>query len=248
MSEVKHSSVHQVPPSGVPLVPQLPTSFAPPTPRFSSAISPDPGSEFLAEPDRYALYIHLGCPWAHRANIVYNLKRLQPLLALSVVSIHRDQSKSWTYDGSSGSDATDQVEGVKNMKELYQKADPAYTGYFSIPLIWDRKKKTIVNSDSGEIIEMLYSSFDAFLSPELREVNKPGGGLYPEVLRSQIDILSNEIHLDFNWGTYKCGFAPSPADYDASMKRLFGRLDEIEKLLGHSKFLLGNHITQPDIM
>jgi putative glutathione S-transferase len=136
------------------------------------------------------------------------------------------------------------------MRELYEKADPEYKGTCSIPVIWDRKKKTIVNNDNWEIIEMLYSFFDTFLSSVLREVNKPGGGLRPEHsdLVEQINILSVEIHMDFNWGSYKCGFASSQEDYDESMGALFGRLDEIEKRLGQSKYLLGNHITEPDIL
>lgn len=134
------------------------------------------------------------------------------------------------------------------MKELYEKADPDHQSGGSIPLIWDRKKKTIVNNDSEEIMTMLASAFDAFLSPELREVNKLGGGLRPAVLEDQIAKLNTEIHLDFNWGTYKCGMAASQADYDMSMKRLFGRLDEVESRLGGSKYLLGNHVTEPDVL
>jgi glutathionyl-hydroquinone reductase len=106
---------------------------------------------------------------------VYRLKHLQPLVALSIVSIHRDESKSWTYDGTSGSDASDSVEGAKNFKELYETADPAYQGSYSVPVLWDRKKKTIVNNDSAEITRMLFTAFDVFLAPELREVNKPDG-------------------------------------------------------------------------
>lgn len=155
---------------------------------------------------------------------------------------------SWTYDGTSGSDKNDLVEGFKNMRELYEKADPEGMNFPSIPLIWDRKKKTIVSNDSGAIVTMLSSAFDDFLSPEFREVNKPGGGLRPENLKEQVDKLNNDIDLNISWGTYKCGFAPSQADYDESMKRLFGTLDEVEKKLGHSKYLLGNHLTESDIL
>ncbi|KAH6663537.1 hypothetical protein B0J14DRAFT_621568 [Halenospora varia] len=214
--------------------PKLTSSFTPPPSKFRSLISPDPASEFPSEIGRYALYLHLGCPWAHRTNIVYHLKHLQPIVALSVVSIHRDGTNGWSYDGTSGSDTTDLVEGFKNFKELYEKADPEYKGGYSVQVLWDQKKKTIVNNDS-------------FLTPKLREVNKPGGGLRPEGLKSEIDELGGTIEADFNWGTYKCGIAQSQADYDEAMKRLFGRLDELEKRLGDSKYLLGDHITEPDI-
>jgi putative glutathione S-transferase len=178
---------------------------------------------------------------------VYQLKRLQPLVALSIVSIHRDGSNGRSYDGTSGSNIADPVEDVKNFKELYEKADPDYEGGYSVPLIWDRKKKTIVNNDSVEIIRMLSIAFDGFLAPELREVNKPGGGLFPENLREEIDELGNAIEMDINWGTYMCGMAQSQADYDETMKRLFGRLGEMEERLGHTKYLLGDHFTDPGI-
>jgi len=78
-------------------------------------------------------------------------------------------------------------------------------------------------------------------------VNKPDGGLRPPNLLEELDQLNREIEDDYNWGTYKCGMAQSQADYDVSMKRLFGRLDELEEKLGRSKYLLGDHITEPDI-
>jgi putative glutathione S-transferase len=142
---------------------------------------------------------------------------------------------------------TDPIEGVKNLKELYELADSNYTGGYSVPLLWDRKKKTIVSNDSVAIIRMLYAAFDNFLAPEVREANKPGGGLYPANLRQEMEDLGNEIEINYNWGTYKCGMAQTQTDYDAAMKSLFGLLDQLEVRLGKSKYLLGDHITETDI-
>lgn len=127
------------------------------------------------------------------------------------------------------------------------KADPKFEGDYNAPLIWDRKTKKIVNNDSADIIRMFFTAFDAFLAPELREVNKPGGGLCPEHLKSEIEELNHEIEMDYCWGTYKCGMAQSQKDYNQSMKTLFQRLDVLEERLGRSKYLLGDHITEPDI-
>lgn len=95
---------------------------------------------------------------------------------------------------------------------------------------------------------MLYSSFDAFLAPELREVNKPGGGLLPDTSRESIDELNRWVQDDVNWGTYKCGFAKTQEDYDEAMKHLFERLDELEERLGGQTYLFGDHITEADIL
>lgn len=59
--------------------------------------------------------------------------------------------------------------------------------------------------------------------------------------------MGGRIEKDFNWGTYKCGMAGSQADYDDSMKRLFGLLGELDERLGGSRFLFGDHITETDI-
>jgi putative glutathione S-transferase len=166
---------------------------------------------------------------------------------LSVVSIHKDGSNGWTFDGTSGSDSVDSIEGFKNFKEIYEKSDENYFEGYSVPALWDTKKKTIVSNDSVQIIRILSTAFDQFLTPDLRETNKPGGGLRPEVLEDEIDALGDDIESDINWGTYKCGMAGSQADYDESMKRLFGRFDVLEEKLAVNKYLLGDNITEPDI-
>ena len=48
------------------------------------------------------------------------------------------------------------------LSEIYLLADPKYTGRVSVPVLWDKKRKTIVNNESSEIIRMLNSAFDAF--------------------------------------------------------------------------------------
>ncbi len=120
-------------------------------------------------------------------------------------------------------------------------------GTYSVPFLWDREKETIVNNDSSQIVRMLISSFDSHLSPELREVNKPGGGLLPESLEGSIDELNSWVQEDVALGVYKCGFAQTQEHYDDAMKRLFEKLDTLEQRLGGSKYLFGDHITEADI-
>lgn len=88
---------------------------------------------------------------------------------------------------------------------------------------------------------MLFTAFDAFLAPELREENKPSGGLFPGTLKDRVEKLGNEIELDICWGIYKGGMAGSQADYDKAMKVLFGKLDDLEKILGGSNICLGTY-------
>ncbi len=41
-------------------------------------------------------------------------------------------------------------------------ADPNYSGRVTVPVLWDRERRTIVNNESAEIIRMFNSSFDAY--------------------------------------------------------------------------------------
>lgn len=64
---------------------------------FRSWISSVPGADFPPEKDRYVLYINLGCPWAHRANIVRSLKGLEDIIQL-VVMDHTMGPEGWIYN------------------------------------------------------------------------------------------------------------------------------------------------------
>ncbi len=67
----------------------------------------------------------------------------------------------WTYDSTlpdSHSAPCDPLYGFTTHSELYKKADPAYTGRFTVPVLWDKKKETIVSNESSDIIRMFYSA------------------------------------------------------------------------------------------
>ncbi|OAL02218.1 hypothetical protein IQ06DRAFT_346808 [Phaeosphaeriaceae sp. SRC1lsM3a] len=212
---------------------------------FRSTISPDPNAEFPAEKDRYVLYIHIGCPWAHRANIVRSLKGLQDIVQLVVFDaslIH--QGSGWAMSG----DKTEPLYGFKTLKELYEKAQPGFGGRCTVPMLWDKKKETIVNNESSEIIRIFYSAFDAFLPTPLRESSKGTNSLLPEHLVADIDALNAWVYTDLNNGVYRAGFATSQSAYDSAVRGVFAALDRLEEQLGHGKeFLFGDFITDADV-
>ncbi len=39
---------------------------------------------------------------------------------------------------------------------MYFSHDPNYKGKFSVPVLYDKQEKRIVNTESGEIIESVY--------------------------------------------------------------------------------------------
>lgn len=66
---------------------------------------------------------------------------------------------------------------------------------FTVPLLWDKKKSTIVNNESSEIIRMFNSAFNHLLPAD-----KAALDLYPEPLRSEIDELNDWVYNTVNSG------------------------------------------------
>jgi glutathionyl-hydroquinone reductase len=216
--------------------------FIRPTPRFRNWVTPDgsagPSGEtgFSAEPGRYHLYVSLACPWAHRTVIFRKLKGLENVISLSNVS--PDMLKDgWTFNKDEGSSG-DEVNGKSKLSEIYLLADPKYSGRVSVPALWDKKRKTIVNNESPEIIRMLNSAFDKFTN-----VNTD---YYPQALRAEIDRLNEKIYPNVNNGVYRSGFATAQAAYEKAFRGLFDTLDEMERLLSTQRYLAGNQITEAD--
>lgn len=85
--------------------------FKRPDAAFRNWISNSSGAKFPPEKDRYVLYINLGCPWAHRANIVRSLKGLEDIIQL-VVMDYILSPEGWLYNPErEGTDAKDPLYG-----------------------------------------------------------------------------------------------------------------------------------------
>ncbi|KAH7015862.1 glutathione S-transferase [Ilyonectria destructans] len=222
-------------------------NFTRPQSAFRDVVSRDPNSKFMAGKGRYALYLSPGCPWAHRTLIVRLLKGLEDVI--DVYQVHLTLGPDgWFFSGEGDSLPEDPLHGFKKLKDLYLHADPNYVGRYTVPVLWDKKTDALVNNESSEIIRMLYTEFDAFIPEQLREENRPGGGLYPPHLREQIDSINEWVYNTINNGVYKVGFAMSQESYDKEINPLFDSLDRVEALLAHGKpYILGDFVTEADI-
>jgi len=199
---------------------------------------PGPTGEggFKAEPDRYHLYVSLACPWAHRTLIFRALKGLDQMITISVVnSLMGDEG--WTFE--SGADViADSVNHTTRVHQLYTLAIPKYTGRVTVPVLWDKKRKTIVSNESSEIIRMFNSAFDS--------LGAHAGDYYPDALRADIDAVNELVYSNINNGVYKSGFATTQEAYDEAVGNLFDALDNLEARLTKQRYLVGKQITEAD--
>lgn len=200
--------------------------------------SPGPSGEggFEAEPGRYHLYVSLACPWAHRALIFRALKGLEAMIDVSVVHwLMLDQG--WTFAEGPGV-VPDPIGGAQYLHQVYTRADPRFTGRVTVPVLWDKRKGTIVNNESSEIIRMFNSAFDG--------VGAKPGDYYPQALRGEIDALNERIYGTLNNGVYKAGFATTQEAYEEAVGPLFETLDWLEERLDGRPFLTGDGVTEAD--
>lgn len=211
--------------------------------QFRNWITPagEPGPSgkggFQAEPGRYHLYVSYACPWAHRTLILRELTGLAGMISVDAVHPHMG-ADGWTFDTDWPGATGDRVNGAEKLYEIYQKADPNYTGRVSVPVLWDKERQTIVSNESSEIIRMLNS---AFASSDAR-----GPDYYPDAQRAEIDAINERVYHAVNNGVYKCGFATTQEAYEKPFLALFETLDWLEDSLAVKRYLADRNITEAD--
>ena len=203
---------------------------------FRNWVRADGSTAFAPESGRYHLYVSLACPWAHRTLIFRALKRLESVISVSVVDPLM-AADGWVFGDTEASTADD-VNGVSLLHQIYTLAEPTFSGRVTVPVLWDRKTRTIVNNESSEIIRMFNSEFDAFGDSSL--------DLYPDALAREIDELNAYIYPRINNGVYRCGFATTQEAYQEAYRELFEGLDEIDARLEGRRYLLGPQATEAD--
>ncbi|GKW48812.1 glutathione S-transferase family protein [Halomonas sp. NCCP-2165] len=198
---------------------------------------PDGQPALPAEAERFHLYVSLACPWAHRTLIMRMLKGLDGLIGSSHVSpLMLDQG--WTYEESEGSSG-DPVNGAAYHRELYTLTDPHYTGRVTVPVLWDKQERRIVNNESAELLRIFNDAFDGLTGNDL--------DLYPADLRETIDAINDDVYAHINNGVYKSGFATDQAVYEKHVTALFAALDRVEARLAEHRYLAGEWLTEADI-
>ncbi len=203
---------------------------------FRNWVTEDGSSGFAAEPDRYHLYIARACPWAHRTLIGRMLMGLEDAITVSFVDPIRDEDgEGWAFTGGRYQDS---INEFRFLREAYLAAEPGYPGSVTVPVLWDKRRRTIVNNESSDILRMLSTAFRPLAAHPVE--------LYPRDHRDVIDRLNPRIYDRVNDGVYRCGFATRQSAYDHAVQTLFQMLDELDLRLAERRFLFGAEPLETD--
>ena len=203
---------------------------------FREWISSDGSTPLPAIPGRYHLYISLACPWASRTLIVYKLKALEHVIGVTVVDPIRDE-RGWAFRDGPGY-SRDPINGFSFLSEAYLATDPKYTGRVTVPVLWDKETKRIVNNSEDDLCRMFNSVFNAY--------SDPGINLFPENIEAAHAELSDWIYEKVNNGVYQAGFATTQSAYEKACRALFAALDTLDARLAKSRYLFGPQIVEAD--
>ncbi|MDC9810428.1 MULTISPECIES: glutathione S-transferase family protein [Rhizobium] len=213
------------------------------TSSFRNWVTPDgsagPTGEggFEAGAGRYHLYVAYICPWASRTLIGRKLKGLDDVISVSVVEplLSREGWRFGDYPGAT----EDHVNGTTYLHEIYTRASVDFTGRATVPVLWDKQRKTIVNNESADILRMLNGGFG--------DLAKNPIDLYPAEKRIEIDAFNDRIYPALNNGVYRAGFATTQLAYEEAFADVFACLDWVEPQLEDRSFLFADHPTESDI-
>ena len=204
---------------------------------FRNWVRADGSTPFAAVAGRYHLYVSLACPWAHRTIIARRLMGLEDAITMSVVDPIRDDL-GWAFREGRGN-GPDPINGFAYLSEAYAATDAAYRGRVTVPVLWDREKKTIVSNSDDDILRMFETEFGAIAEPQV--------DLYPAEHAAAIDALNERIFTSVNDGVYQAGFATSQAAYEAAAYKLFAVLDELDARLAERRYLFGASLVETDV-
>jgi glutathionyl-hydroquinone reductase len=203
---------------------------------FRHWVRADDSTPYGVQPARYHLYVSFACPWAHRTIIVRHLKRLEPVIGLTVLDPVRDE-RGWAFRDGPGF-SHDPVNGFRFLSEAYLASDPGFRGRFTVPVLWDRCTKRIINNSEDDICRMFDREFAALAKSDVE--------LFPEEIEAEHAKLATFIYENVNNGVYRAGFAQTQAAYERACRRLFGALDELDQRLATRRYLFGSRFVEAD--
>jgi putative glutathione S-transferase len=212
---------------------------------FRAWVIKDGSSPYAAAADRYHLYVSLACPWASRTVILRKLRGLEEAIGMTIVDPIRDE-RGWAFRDPSGKiqpgapfESTDPVNGFRFLSEAYKATNPDFDQRVTVPVLWDKKTKRIVNNCEDDICRMFNDVFNEFAKN--KDVD-----FFPKEIEAEHAKLCGFLYDNVNNGVYRAGFATRQWPYEIACRKLFEALDQLEERLSKSRFLFGNRIVESD--
>jgi putative glutathione S-transferase len=218
-------------------------------------------ADFPPQPGRYHLFVALNCPWCHRVTLARNILGLQQSITLDVAFPGRTDDGDpvgpnlWEFNpqriatltGTTLSECTAETATGANYRLAMEIYAAEGAGETSVPILYDKQSKRILNNESAEIIRML-NRHAKVLGSTYSDSDR--WDLYPDdaALRRQIDTLNEQIYVAINNGAYKAGFSSDQAVYAAAFQAYFDTLEQLETRLSDGRlYLTGDAFTEADL-
>ena len=155
---------------------------------------------------------------------------------MTVVDPVRD-GRGWAFRDGPGY-SKDPVNNFAFLSEAYRMTDPAYESRVTVPVLWDKESRRIVNNSEDDICRMFNDEFAGLAGNDL--------DLFPGAIDEEHRRLSEFIYDRINNGVYRAGFATNQQAYEKPCHELFEALDVMEARLEAARYLFGEKIVEAD--
>ena len=231
--------------------------------------------EFPPEANRYHINHNYGCPFSCRTVVIRHLCGLEdkisvanfaPYWGLSYPNAKEGDKyfghESWVFDqnqnpGDKLVDAKCPITGAYSAHEAYLKGCPEngkfedFEADYTVPFMLDKKTKQVINSESHDIVKMMWVEFKSLWTEEAKKyIEENNIDLFPsedstlgKEMNKALDKYQNGIVL----GIYKVGYPKSQEEFTKNLKTFYECMEDLEQLLDTRRFLAGDKITFADL-
>ena len=190
----------------------------------------------VPDDQRYVLLVGNPCPWCHRVLMAAKVRNASFIKVERLVDNAEKASRGgWVFDQKF-------LGEFKDLREVYDAFcgnEEGFSGRCTAPLLVDVVERRIISNESSDIIEVLDRIHVDGVSSSVC--------LRPRALVEEIDAFNELIFDRLNNGVYCCGFSTTQSAYDESARSLFEVLDQLDRRLANSRFLLGDKFTDADL-
>jgi putative glutathione S-transferase len=140
-----------------------------------------------------------------------------------------------------GVNTTDFVNNKRTLREVYHIDNPSFEGRFTVPMLFDTKTNSIVNTESAEIMQIFDVSFQDF-------AKKPDWSLVPSTTTTEeVSAACAKMNDAFIMAIYKAGYANSQEVYINAQTGIYNYLDYLNELLTKQRFICGEQFSEADV-